>query len=66
MNVPSAPANDTVWWNNPDIAYLGWQPKDNSAAFRDKVTANDPAPAPDDPAALYQGGQFAADPIIED
>jgi len=59
-------ANDTVWWDNSSIAYLGWRPKDSSAVFRDKVYANDPALAPDDPAAVYQGGSFAADPIFED
>jgi uronate dehydrogenase len=58
--------NDTVWWDNRSVAYLGWGPKHNSAAFRDKIHASQPAPAPDDPAALYQGGKFTADPIFED
>lgn len=58
--------NDTVWWDNSSVAYLGWRPKDNSAVFRDKIESTQLAPAPNDPVALYQGGKFTADPIFED
>jgi len=58
--------NDTIWWDNSATRYLGWRPKDNSAVFRDRVYANEPDPGPDDPTAVYQGGKFTQDPILED
>lgn len=57
--------NDLAWWDNTASRYLGWVPKYNSEIFRDEVEATEPMPAPDDPAALYQGGAFTMDPIIE-
>ena len=58
--------NDAKWWDNREVAYLGWRPKDNSEGFRAGLDARmDPPPA-SDPAALFQGGAFAADGIHED
>ncbi|TWI52462.1 uronate dehydrogenase [Pseudomonas duriflava] len=51
--------NRDVWWDNHLAAHLGWEPQDSSEIFRDKVEAQ-PMPAPDDPAAVYQGGAFVA------
>jgi uronate dehydrogenase len=51
--------NAKVWWDNRHAAHLGYQPKDSSDAWRAKVEAQ-PAPAADDPVAVYQGGAFAA------
>ena len=58
-----ASANDAVWWDNRDVAYLGWQPKDNSEVFREKVDLNVPAPRADAPDVVYQGGMYTADDV---
>ena len=57
--VYGASANKEVWWDNRFAAHLGYQPKDSSEIFRDKVEAQPPVAA-DDPAALYHGGAFVA------
>lgn len=57
--VYGASANRDVWWDNHAAAHLGYVPKDSSEPFRAKVEAQ-PAPAPTDPAAVYQGGAFTA------
>jgi uronate dehydrogenase len=57
--------NDTVWWDNTKVAWLGWRPQDNSEAYREKLDASAakfPADAPD---VVYQGGAFTADGIHE-
>jgi len=60
-----ASANSASWWDNREVAYLGWQPKDNGEAYRDKIDAEmDPPPA-DDVTAVYQGGAFCGDGIHE-
>jgi uronate dehydrogenase len=57
--VYGASANRDVWWDNRYAAHLGYQPKDSSEVFRDKVEAQ-PMPPADDPAMVYQGGAFVA------
>ena len=49
--------NRGIWWDNRHAAHLGWQPKDSSEPFRAAVEQQ-PAPDPDDPATIYQGGAF--------
>jgi len=64
--VYGASANKTLWWDNSQAAHLGFEPKDTSEVFRDKVEAQPPVPA-DDPNALYHGGAFtAAGPFGDD
>lgn len=58
--------NDASWWDNREIAYLGWRPKDNSEKFRDKLDREMERPGADDPRAEWQGGMFCADGIHED
>jgi uronate dehydrogenase len=58
--------NDTIWWDNSAVSYLGWKPKDTSRAFRDKIYAEVPMPDKDAPESVYQGGKFAADGIHEE
>ncbi|MBU3056718.1 NAD-dependent epimerase/dehydratase family protein [Pseudomonas indica] len=58
-------ANRDVWWDNHLAAHLGFVPQDSSEVFRDKVEAQ-PAPAADDPVAVYQGGAFVAAGPFED
>ena len=60
-----ASANAASWWDNREVAYLGWQPKDNAEAFRAKLDAEMARPAADEAVALYQGGVFCDDGIHE-
>jgi len=57
--VYGASNNLNVWWDNRFAAHLGFEPKDTSEVFRDKVEAQ-PMPAPNDPNRVYQGGAFVA------
>ncbi len=57
--------NDVSWWDNSEIAYLGWRPRDNSEKFREAVDAAKERPGKDDLVAVYQGGVFVGDPIYE-
>lgn len=58
--------NDASWWDNREVSYLGWQPKDNAEAFRAKVDASTSPPAGDHVAAIYQGGKFCGLAIQEE
>lgn len=58
--------NDASWWDNREIAYLGWQPKDNAEVFRAKVDADVLKPPRDDVTAVYQGGGFCGEGIHEE
>ena len=60
-----ASANAASWWDNRDVAYLGWCPKDNAEVFRAQLDAAMSSPHADDPTALYQGGTFCTDGIHE-
>ncbi|WP_271410450.1 NAD-dependent epimerase/dehydratase family protein [Pseudomonas sp. Q1-7] len=51
--------NRDVWWDNRLASHLDYAPKDSSEPFRAQVEAQ-PAPADDDPVAVYQGGAFVA------
>ena len=57
--VYGASNNLNVWWDNRFAAHLGFEPKDTSEVFRDKIEAQ-PMPAANDPAMVYQGGAFVA------
>ncbi len=59
-------ANAATWWDNRDVAYLGWQPQDSSEPYRTKLDATMEPPSADDPRAVFQGGTFCADGIHED
>ena len=63
--VYGASANDASWWDNREVAYLGWQPKDNAEVFRAKIDGEMDPPPKDDVNAVYQGGGFAGDGIHE-
>lgn len=56
--------NDTRWWDNSHVSYLGWHPKDNAERFRAEIDAAVPRPKPDEVVAIYQGGPFVSDPIF--
>ena len=60
-----ASANAASWWDNREVAYLGWQPKDNAEVFREKIDAEMSPPPADDVNAMYHGGGFCGDGIHE-
>ena len=57
--VYGASNNLNVWWDNRFAAHLGFEPKDTSEIYRDKIEAQ-PMPAANDPSMVYQGGAFVA------
>lgn len=60
-----ASANTAGWWDNREVAYIGWNPRDDAEQFRAKIdTEMDPPPG-DDVNAVYQGGGFCGDGIHE-
>lgn len=61
-----ASANQASWWDNHEVAYLGWQPRDSSEQFRAKLDEKMERPTPDDARALWQGGLFCTDGIHEE
>lgn len=58
--------NSAGWWDNSNVAWLGWRPEDNSEAFRARLDAEQARPAGDSPVMIYQGGAFTADGIHEE
>ena len=64
--VYGASDNDVSWWDNADIAHLGWRPKDNSRVFLEGLDARMARPDPEAATAKYQGGTFAVDGIHEE
>ena len=56
--------NRDSWWDNSKAAHLGFKPKDSSEPWRAKVESLPPV-APDDPAAVYQGGRFTIAGVME-
>lgn len=50
--------NDRSWWDNADVSYLGWAPKDNSEIFAKEIAAADPKPNSNAPVNRYQGGNM--------
>jgi uronate dehydrogenase len=58
--------NNRSLWDNSKASYLGWHPKDNAEDFRAEVDAAMQVPPGNDPASLYHGGHFVAEPIYPD
>lgn len=55
--------NNTAWWSNDHVAYLGWHPKDNGADYANDFEGEETLD-PTDSQAIYQGGRFVDDPIF--
>ena len=58
--------NLATWWDNRNVSYLGWNPKDNSEKFRAMLDEKFGKPSNEDPNSIYQGGAFVTDGIHED
>lgn len=52
--------NDCTWWDNSEVGYIGWKPKDNSEQFREALDKTSSPPEKDDVNAKYQGGGMTA------
>ncbi len=57
--------NSAGWWDNGEVAYLGWRPKDNAETYRAQLEATQSPPPQDDVNAIYQGGGFCGEGIHE-
>jgi uronate dehydrogenase len=57
--------NAATWWDNASAAHLGFRPRDSADRDRARIEALPPL-APDDPAAIYQGGSFVHAGPFED
>jgi len=53
--------NDTCWWDNGQVSYLGWHPQDSSRQFAERFAQD--RPEKDDARAVYQGGIYTDFPI---
>jgi hypothetical protein len=58
-------ANDASLWDNREVSYIGWNPKDNAEDFRAKIEAEIKRPSVDDVNALYHGGGMCGEGIHE-
>ncbi len=50
--------NTTTWWDNTSAAHLGYRPQDSSEPFRAAAEARQPGLDRNDPAIIFQGGEF--------
>lgn len=64
--VYGASNNREAWWDNHQVGYLGWQPRDSADRFRDAPHLQPTKTDPNDPAVRFQGGKFAAAGHFED
>ena len=46
--------NVATWWDNRNVSYLGWKPKDNSEKFRAMLDEKFGKPSQDDANSIYQ------------
>jgi len=58
--------NDEKLWDNHMAAHLGYRPKDNAEAYREKVEGESAQKGIDDPMFKYAGGGFAGMPHFDD
>jgi len=58
--------NATTWWDNAQVDWLGWQPRDTSEPWRAEIDRTQERPAPDAPDVVWQGGRFTALPIYRE
>ena len=58
--------NDQSFWDNRNVGYLGYRPKDNAEDFRSRLEETVSKPPYDDTIITYQGGAFVAAGHFED
>jgi uronate dehydrogenase len=50
--------NKIVWWDNSQLQHIGYRPLDSSESYRTEVEAKQLVLDLNDPAVIYQGGDF--------
>ncbi len=58
--------NKASWWDNSEVGFLGWQPKESAEDYLNEVCEKDPLIDVDYPALRFQGGFFATAGHFED
>lgn len=58
-------ANTARFWDNANVDWLGWQPRDNGEDHRERINAEVARPDADAPEVVWQGGGYTADGIHE-
>ena len=57
--------NPVKWWDNRKVAFLGYEPIDSSEKFNIDFPTSAPTSDRNDPAQMYQGGQFVTGVPLE-
>ncbi|MEB8339019.1 NAD-dependent epimerase/dehydratase family protein [Streptomyces endophyticus] len=57
-------ANTRLWWDLSSARALGYEPRDDSEAYAEKLLAEHGPLSDDNPAHQYMGGRFVNDPPI--
>ncbi|WP_329397788.1 NAD(P)-dependent oxidoreductase [Streptomyces melanogenes] len=57
-------ANTRLWWDLSSARALGYEPRDDSEQYAEKLIAEQGELAPDDPGQSYLGGHFTTDPPV--
>ncbi|MFF3318775.1 NAD-dependent epimerase/dehydratase family protein [Streptomyces sp. NPDC003035] len=55
-------ANTRLWWDLSSARALGYEPRDDSEPYAERIIAEQGLPAEDDPADANLGGHFCVDP----
>ncbi len=58
--------NKEKWWDNHQVAYIGWSAQDSSEQFENEPYITAEKVDPFSPVTLYQGGKFASFGHFED
>ena len=58
--------NDASWWDNSEVSYLGWKPKDNANVFCNKIDTDLDKSIKNRLSEIYQGGLLCDDVIHEE
>jgi uronate dehydrogenase len=57
-------ANTRLWWDLSSARALGYEPRDDSEPYADKLLAEHGEGSPDDPGRRWLGGHFCTEPPI--
>ncbi|CAL9402468.1 NAD-dependent dehydratase [Streptomyces sp. DH-12] len=57
-------ANTRLWWDLGPARALGYEPRDDSEVYAEKLLAEQGEPDPADPAHAFLGGHFVTDPPV--
>ncbi len=55
--------DDSWWWDNSHVDFLGWERRDNAARFREEIERIVPRPDPQAAIAKYQVASSSMNPF---